>query len=224
MASWCLEPGAGSAPDPVFFTPSAAAPNLRTGLFHLQHRMVLLYFSGNHVMSLFLGGVVIGQCSRNRRPAQCFPQKKVHVQRRFFGQVSMKKPCLAEFLYYSYLVSSDIFSYQSQPGGGIFRFCFLFPKWVCIHSFIPIEETQYVSELLFYREKVSKWCHRGIAQPSIFPDVSEQYNADSHSSLPLTSFLLSLFSCCRVSSFPPQFLGDRAEEVWDFFHKWKEIR
>lgn len=30
-----------------------------------------------------------------------------------------------------------------------------FPKWVCIHSFIPVEETQYVSELLFYRKSAN---------------------------------------------------------------------
>lgn len=151
-----------------------------------------------------------------------FPAKNVHVQRRFFGQVSVKKPCLAEFLCYSYLISSDIFSYQFQPGGGMFRFCFFFPKWVCIHSFIH----SYWRDTICFRTTVlqRKKSANGIAQPSIFPDVSEQYNADSHSSLPLTSFLLSLSSCCHVSSFPPQFIGDRAEEVWGFFHKWKEIR
>lgn len=45
-----------SAPDPVLHA-SAAAPNLRTGLFHLQHRMVLLYFSGK-----LLNVTISGRC------------------------------------------------------------------------------------------------------------------------------------------------------------------
>ena len=47
--------------------------------------------------------------------------------------MSTRKPCLGEFLYYSSLISSDIFYCQSQPGGVILSFFF---SQMEMHSFI----------------------------------------------------------------------------------------
>lgn len=169
-------------------------------------------------MSLFLEGIVIEQHFPNWWPTKWIPQRSPHIK----GVLWSNKHEKALFRWVSLLQHSQKQNYShtnlSKEGG----YSAISQAYIhsFIHSFMPIEGTQNLSELLLYRKKVSNDVIEALFSPIFFQMYQNNViQTFIYSSLPLTFFLLSLFYCCHVSSFPPPFWEARTGEGWNLFHK-----